>query len=68
MDPYLHTIIAVAMLYCFYLWGRLVGQKEGAMEVWGALLEAFDATRIELNEDEGSIEVTDFEGNTRKVN
>ena len=68
MDPYLHTIIAVAMLYCFYLCGRLVGQKEGAMEVWGVLLEAFNASRIELNEDEGTVNVTDFEGITRKVN
>ena len=36
MDPYLHTIIAVVMLYAFYLVGNFLGKQRGveATLIW----------------------------------
>ena len=67
MDPYLHTAIAVALLFISYIIGRYLGIREGRNELWFGLLEVFDAKRIEINED-GEFLVTDMKGNEKKVN
>lgn len=67
MDPYVHTGIAVAMLFVSYQIGSYIGKKEAGEMFWGGLLEVFNAKRIEINED-GEFLVTDMNGNEKKVN
>lgn len=67
MDPYLHTAIAVVMLFTSYLIGRYYGRKEAGNEFWFGLLEIFNAKKIEISED-GEFLVTDMNGNEKKVN
>lgn len=67
MDPYVHTAIAVVMLFVSFQIGKYIGIKEGAKEIWFGLLEVFNAKRIEINED-GEFLVTDMNGNEKKVN
>jgi len=67
MDPYLHTIIAVALMAACYYAGKFFGKEEGILHVWGMILQAFDAKEIEINED-GEITVTYDDGSEETLN
>ena len=67
MDPYIHTIIATILLAISFYVGRYYGKEAGALQVWGDLLDAFDAKQIELNE-EGTLTVTYHDDTTETIN
>ena len=67
MDPYVHTAIAVCLMFSSYMVGRHLGYKDGMIDVWTALLTVFNAKEIVINEDDEVI-VTDQKGVERKVN
>lgn len=67
MDPYLHTAIAISMLFVSFHVGKYLGRKEAGSEIWFGLLEVFNAKKIEINDD-GEFLVTDMNGNEKKVN
>lgn len=67
MDSYVHTAIAVGLMFSSYMIGRHLGYKDGLVDVWGALLTVFNAKQIEINEDDEVI-VTDQKGVERKIN
>ena len=66
MDPILHTIIATGLMYISYLTGRHFGRSEGHKDVIQTILEVFNATGMEINEDGDFLVTTEKE--TRKVN
>ena len=67
MDPYVHTGIAVGLMFISYMLGKHFGYKDGLVDVWTTLLTVFNAKQIEINEDDEVI-VTDQKGNERKIN
>lgn len=66
MDPYLHTIIAVSLMYCSYKVGRYFGNQDGISDMVQTLLKIFNADSMEINED-GEFYIT-INGQTKKVN
>ena len=66
MDGITHTIIATGLLYASYQLGYYFGRGEGHRDIIQTILEVFDASGMEINED-GDFMITK-DGNTRKVN
>jgi len=66
MDPYLHTIIAVSLMFVSYRVGRYLGAQDGISDMVQTLLRIFNADSMEINED-GEFYIT-IEGKTKKVN
>jgi hypothetical protein len=67
MDPYVHTLIAIALMMASYYAGKFFGKEEGVLHVWGMIMEAVDAKEIEINED-GEIIVTYDDGSEETLN
>jgi len=66
MDPTLHTIIAVGLMFLSYQAGRYLGNRQGISDMVQTLIHLFNADSIEINED-GEFLVT-TKGHTKKVN
>ena len=66
MDPILHTIIAVGLLFSSFMAGKHYGKAEGYENIIQTLLASFRADSLEIDEE------LDFcvtvNGHTRKVN
>ena len=67
MDPYLHTIVAVGLMAACYYAGKYFGKQEGVIHVWTALLDAFQAREIIIDE-EGLITITYDDGSEKTLN
>ena len=66
MDSYIHTIIAVSLMYLSYKVGRYFGNQDGISDMVQTLLKIFNADSMEINED-GEFYIT-TNGQTKKVN
>ena len=66
MDPYLHTVIAVGLMYASYRFGVYYGKQEGYENIIQTLLQCFRAQELEITEDADFYVTVD--GKTRKVN
>lgn len=66
MDPYLHTIIAVGLMYSSYKVGVHFGKQEGYHNMIQTLLQCFRADSLEITED-ADFYVT-VNGEEKKVN
>ena len=68
MDPYLHTFIAIALMFSTYMLGRHHGWRNGILEMSSMIFEAFDAEELEYDPETNELFVTNTNGTERKIN
>lgn len=66
MNEYLHTAIALGLMFGSYIIGKYLGRKEGVEDILGALMNCWGVKAVVIDED-GSVIVTKKDGTEKTI-